>query len=162
MGVECPPYKTGYGFILGGGQLNSHNRIIGVEVPSRQANFDKIRQITILDLCKFLDLPKISSPDQYHSIQSLFLDAKKQFLGYYKCFDRNKSNSEDIQNLQLMFRESLDCMFAEKTNLYVMRAKLCEKALYLGFTKQRNKQYSTWLNKLENLDYSNRTILLFS
>ena len=113
-------------------------------------------------LCKFLDLPKISSPDQYHSIQSLFLDSKKQILGYCKCFDRNKSNSEDIQNLQLMFRESLDCMFAEKTNLSVMRAKLCKKALYLGFTKQRSKQYSSWLKKLENPDYSKRTRLLFS
>ena len=53
--LECPPlppYKTGYGFILGGVPLNPHNRINVVEVPSRQANFDKIRQITIVD-----DLP---------------------------------------------------------------------------------------------------------
>ena len=74
MGVECPPYKTGYGFILGGGQLNSHNPIIGVEVPSRQANFDKIRQITILD-----DLPgggaqygKIQNSKRKHLKKALF------------------------------------------------------------------------------------------
>ena len=61
-----------------------------------------------------------------------------------------------------MFKASLDLMSAEKTPLSVMRAKLCEKALYICFTKQRDKQYHTWLKKVENQDYSKRTRLLFS
>ena len=53
-------------------------------------------------------------------------------------------------------------MSAEKTAFSVMRAKLCEKELYLCFTKQRNMRYYTWLKNLENLDYPKRTRLLFS
>ena len=81
-------------------------------------------------LCKFLDLSQIFSPYHYHGIQNLFSDAKNQILGYYKRFDRKKRNSQEIQNLQSMFKVSLDLMSAEKTALSVMRAKLCEKALY--------------------------------
>ena len=53
-------------------------------------------------------------------------------------------------------------MSAEKTAVSVIRAKICEKALYLCFTKQRDMKYRTWLKKLESQDYSKRTRLLFS
>ena len=61
------------------------------------------------------------------------MDVKNTVLGYYKCFDRKKRNSQEIHNLQIMFKASLDLMFAEKTAVSVMRAKLFEKALYLFF-----------------------------
>ena len=80
-------------------------------------------------LCKFLDLPQISSPDYYHGIQSLFIDAKNNVLGYYKRFDRKKRNSQEIQNLQRLFKTSLDLMSAEKTSVSVMRAVLQSKEI---------------------------------
>ena len=113
-------------------------------------------------LCKFLDLTQISIPDHYHNIQSLFIDVKHQVLGFYEYIDRKKRNSQEIQNLQKNFKASLDLMSAEKTAVSVIRAKISEKALYLCFTKQRDMKYRTWLKKLESLDYSQRTRLLFS
>ena len=109
-----------------------------------------------------MHLDFISSPDDYHNIQRLFIDVKKNVLGYYKSFDRNKRHSEQIRKLQLKFKKTLNIMSAEKTAFSVMRAKLCEKDLYLCFTKQRNMRYYTWLKNLENLDYPKRTRLLFS
>ena len=86
---------------------------------------------TFCVLCKFLDLSQISSPDNYHGIQSLFTDAKHKVLDYYKRFDGKNSNTQEIQNLQKMFKASLNLMSAEKTAVSIMRAKLCEKALYI-------------------------------
>ena len=43
-----------------------------------------------------------------------------------------------------------------------MQAKYWEKLLYLSFTNDRDLRYKDWLNRLENLDYSKRTRLLFS
>ena len=109
-----------------------------------------------------MNLNYISSPDDYYNIQRLFNDVKKNVLGYYKSYDRTKRHSEQIRKLQLKFKKTLNIMSAEKTAFSVMQAKLCEKDLYLCFTKQRNMRYYTWLKNLENLDYSKRTRLLFS
>ena len=90
------------------------------------------------------------------------MNAKKSVLGYYEPHNRTKHYSKEIKELQIKFSQMLNLMLAQKTALSVMRAKLSEKALYLCYTKQRNKRYQAWLKKLENQDYSKRTRLLFS
>ena len=74
----------------------------------------------------------------------------KSILGYYEHVTKTKRHSDQTKKLQLNFRQSLGVMIAEKTAFSVMRARLCEKALYLCYTKQRNKRYQAWLKKLEN------------
>ena len=50
-------------------------------------------------ICRFLDFPKISSPDYYHDIQRLIVDAKKSILGNYEPFNKTKRHSDQTKKL---------------------------------------------------------------
>ena len=62
----------------------------------------------------------------------------------------------------MKFGKLLKLVSVDNSAISVMRAKMCEKSLYLSFTKDRDLSNKEWLKQLENQDYTKRTRLLFS
>ena len=112
-------------------------------------------------LCKFMDLSPISPPEDYNHIMNIFQTTKRNILGYYKSERRIKPSSRTVQ-IQRKLEKAWNLVSTEKSEFSVIQAKYWEKLLYLCFTNDRDLRYKDWLNRLENLDYSKRTRLLFS
>ena len=113
-------------------------------------------------LCKFIDISPISPTVDYNYITNIFQTSKNNVLGYYKSSDRKIKQRNRTAQIQRKLEKSLNLVSTEKSEFSVIQAKYWEKLLYLCFTNDRDLRYKDWLNRLENLDFSKRTRLLFS
>ena len=82
-----------------------------------------------------MHISHISSPNDYYNIQRLFLEVKKNALGYYKTFDRTKRFSEQTRKLQQKFKQTLNIISNKKPHFPLWGPSFVKKKIISLFYK---------------------------
>ena len=122
----------------------------------------KRRKIT-LEVTKQILMPnQTGNSYSYSQLTKMFLSAKQRILGKRTGKRKPPPISATMRNLQNRYSLALEAMENENSNFSYFVADNIEKLLNYQYKHEKDSKFSTWIRKMNDLDFQNRTRVFFS
>ena len=139
---------------------------VSISAPRRT----KYGKITRKKHCKIIhevttkvsQLLKNGVPPDYSQLVSIFANVKGRVLGKRSTKNRPSPLSPTMLLLQNKFTNAIANMRRDKSDLSLFKVKNLEKLLSSQYKHEQNCKFSTWIKKMNDLDFLNRTREFFS
>ena len=102
-------------------------------------------------------LVRNGAPPDYSQLAGIFANAKGRILGKRSTKNRPSPLSSTMLLLQNKFTNAIANVRREKIELSLFIVENLEKLLNSQYKHEQNRKFSTWLKKMNDLDFRNRT-----